>query len=75
MTPFESKGLRGLGIAYFESIEALSIFVFFYGASFSLAISIWIIHEFDGRSFCYTFLYVGRHLRVRFLLLRVVAYS
>ena len=37
MTPFESKNLPTLGLDYLANLETLAIFVFFYGASFSLA--------------------------------------
>jgi len=38
MTPLDSEILQRLGVGYFGSIEQASIFIFFYGASSSLAI-------------------------------------
>lgn len=68
MTPFESQALQGLGIAYLESIESLSIFIFFYGASRVAARHVWLIHEFDNRIVRCAFFCVGHCLRVRFVL-------
>ena len=38
MTPLETGFLQQLGISYLREVEALSIFVFFYGASPSLVV-------------------------------------
>jgi len=38
MTPLESELLQDLGVAFWIRIEQLSFFVFFYGASLSLAV-------------------------------------
>ena len=38
MTPLENGLLQRLGFGYLDSLEQLSIYVFFYGASSSLAV-------------------------------------
>ena len=67
MPPFQrdsdSEILLNLGIQYLQSVEVLSIFIFFYGVSSSRGTR--LIHKFDNRSLCCTFLCVGRSLCVR----------
>ena len=38
MTPLESELLQALGLDFLREVEALSIFIFFYGASSSLVV-------------------------------------
>ena len=65
MTPLETELLQRLGTSYLHEVEALSIFVFFYGASSSL-----VVHGLSTslikRSLCCTFLCLDPYFRVRF---------
>jgi len=62
---FDSEILPNLGSQYLRSVEVLSIFIFFYGASASRAIL--LIHKFEYRSVCCSVRCIGRYLRVRSL--------
>jgi len=70
MTPAESKLLQRVGLAYVREVEELSISIFFYGASSSLAVLLMrLIHKFENRIVRLTLLCVGRYFCVRFLIL------
>jgi len=70
MTPLESELLQRLGVDHLLSLEALSIYVFFYGVYSSLVARVCLIHKFDNRIVRCTLRRIGaRYLCVGFLLL------